>query len=95
MNPIERIIAGYQGTGVTVGPHPMAYRRTEMRKLGVTVARDLASLRNGALVKVAGNVIVRQRPGTAKGIVFISLEDETGIANVVVMPDKFKAFRAT
>ena len=71
----------------------MAYRRAEMNRLGVIPARDLASFRNGAPMKVAGNVIVRQRPGTAKGIVFLSLEDETGIANIVVMPDKFEAFR--
>ncbi|MGH9613606.1 MAG: OB-fold nucleic acid binding domain-containing protein, partial [Bryobacteraceae bacterium] len=95
MNITERIVADYQGTGVTVGPHPMAYRRAEMHRLGVTPARGLASLRNGAVVKVAGNVIVRQRPGTAKGLVFVSLEDETGIANVVVMPDKFEIFRVT
>jgi error-prone DNA polymerase len=73
----------------------MAYRRAEMNRLGVIPARDLASFRNGAPMKVAGNVIVRQRPGTAKGIVFLSLEDETGIANIVVMPDKFEAFRLT
>jgi error-prone DNA polymerase len=95
MTPPERIVADFQGTGLTVGPHPMAYRRAAMRKLGVTSANELTHLRNGQPVKVAGNVIVRQRPGTAKGVVFLSLEDETGISNVVVMPDKFQAFRIT
>ena len=57
-------------------------------------ANDLKRFPNGTAVSVAGNVIVRQRPGTAKGVVFISLEDETGIANVVVMPDTFNAFKA-
>ena len=95
MTPPERIVADFQGTGLTVGPHPMAYRRAAMRKLGVTSANELTHLRNGQPVKVAGNVIVRQRPGTAKGVVFLSLEDETGISNVVVMPDKFEAFRIT
>jgi len=79
MNPTERIVADYQGTSVTVGRHPMAYRRAEMNRLGVIPGRDLASFRNGAPMKVAGNVIVRQRPGTAKGIVFLSLEDEAGM----------------
>jgi error-prone DNA polymerase len=95
MNAGERIAADYQGTGVTVGPHPMAYRRSEMNRLGVTAAADLARLRNGRAVKVAGCVIVRQRPGTAKGVVFVSLEDETGISNVVLMPDQFQQQRAT
>ena len=95
MNPTERIVADYQGTSVTIGRHPMAYRRAEMNQLGVIPAPDLASFRNRAPMKVAGNVIVRQRPGKAKGTVFLSLEDETGIANIVVMPDKFEAFRLT
>ena len=73
----------------------MAYRRGEMNRLGVTPAADLARLRNGRAVKVAGCVIVRQRPGTAKGVVFVSLEDETGISNVVLMPDQFEQQRAT
>jgi error-prone DNA polymerase len=93
MNKRERILADYQGTGVTVGPHPMAYRRAEVRQLRVTAAADLRRLRNGVPVRVAGSVIVRQRPGTAKGVVFVSLEDETGISNIVVMPDIFEAFR--
>ena len=95
MDACERIAADYRGTGVTIGPHPMAYRRDEMKRLGVTAAADLPRLRNGRTVKVAGCVIVRQRPGTAKGVVFVSLEDETGISNVVVMPDQFERERAT
>ena len=93
MNIRERIVADYQVTSITIGRHPMAYRRADMKQLGVTAAVDLSRLRNGTAVKVAGSVIVRQRPGTAKGIVFVSLEDETGIASAVVMPDTFKTFR--
>jgi error-prone DNA polymerase len=89
----ERLIADCEGTGMTIGRHPMAYHRAEMNRLGVTAAVGLHSIPNGRLVKVAGNVIVRQRPGTAKGILFISLEDETGISNVVVMPDVFEKQR--
>jgi error-prone DNA polymerase len=89
----ERLIADCQGTGMTIGRHPMAYHRDEMTKLGVTPAANLHSIPNGKLTRVAGNIIVRQRPGTAKGILFISLEDETGISNVVVMPDVFERQR--
>ena len=93
MNAEERMIADYRGTGVTVGPHPMALRRGELVTLGVTRARDLAQADDGARVRVAGSVIVRQRPGTAKGFVFLSLEDETGIANVIVTPTLFARHR--
>jgi error-prone DNA polymerase len=85
----ERLIADCNGTGMTVGKHPMAHRRAEMDQLRITPAAALASLAHGRFVRVAGNVIVRQRPGTAKGITFMSLEDETGISNVVIMPDLF------
>jgi error-prone DNA polymerase len=93
MNTRERIEADYQGTGVTIGQHPMAYHRAEMKRLHVTAAADLAHGQNGMAVRVAGCVIVRQRPQTAKGFVFVSLEDETGICNIVVKPDQFKKHR--
>jgi error-prone DNA polymerase len=91
----ERLHADFTRTGLTVGRHPMAYLREHMNELGVTCARDLAKVPNGGLVRAAGIVIVRQRPGTAKGIMFLSMEDETGITNVVVMPDMFEAQRLT
>ena len=72
----------------------MAHRREAMSTLGVTRAADLAKTPSGKIVRVAGCVIVRQRPGTAKGIVFLSLEDETGIANVVVLSEMFDGNRA-
>jgi error-prone DNA polymerase len=93
MTAQERLHADYHGTGVTVGRHPMAFRRAEMNALGVARAVDLPGMRNGRPVRVAGGVIVRQRPGTAKGFVFLSLEDETGIANIIVMPDVFERNR--
>ena len=89
----ERVTADYRGTGVTIGRHPMAYRRAQMDALGVTPARDLVKVPAGGMVRIAGNVIVRQRPGTAKGIVFLSMEDETGICNAVIMPDLFQTSR--
>jgi error-prone DNA polymerase len=89
MNTSERLFADYHGTGLTIGKHPMAYRRDAMKKLGVTRAIDLAHIPNGRLVRIAGSVIVRQRPGTAKGFVFLSMEDETGIMNAILTPPVF------
>jgi error-prone DNA polymerase len=91
----ERLVADYAGTGVTLGRHPMAMRRAELRRRGVLSARELARAENETRVRVAGSVIVRQRPGTAKGFVFLSLEDETGIANVIVTPQRFARHRVT
>lgn len=85
----ERMHADYTGTGVNIGRHPLAYRHEEMNALGVRRAFELPHIRNGMAVKVAGSVVVRQRPGTAKGFVFLSMEDETGIMNVIVTPDLF------
>ena len=95
MTVTERLVADYRGTGVTVGPHPMALRRADWARLGVTPAARLAELTGGRRVRVAGAVVVRQRPGTAKGFVFLSLEDETGIANAIVQPALFERARAT
>jgi len=95
MTAEERLVADFHGTGMTVGPHPMAYYRDEMDAQGVLRAADLASRRNGTSVRVAGAVIARQRPGTAKGFVFLSLEDETGISNAIITPDIFDQNRFT
>jgi error-prone DNA polymerase len=89
MNTEERLVADFHGTGMTVGPHPMAYHREELRKMGISSAAELRSIRHGRSAVVAGCVITRQRPGTAKGLIFITLEDETGNANVIVMPDLY------
>ena len=86
----ERLNADLRGTGITIGRHPMAHQRPWLDTMNVTRAGDLKSMRNGVPVKVAGWVIVRQRPGTAKGFVFLSLEDETGIANIIVTPQLFE-----
>jgi error-prone DNA polymerase len=95
MTPEERLVADFRGTGLTVGPHPMAYRRAEMKALGVRTASELRRIPNGRWVRIAGCVIARQRPGTAKGFVFLSLEDETGIANAIIVPDVFDSNRVT
>ena len=89
----ERLLADYAGTSLTIGPHPMSLRRSELALRGVLRARDLPAGRHGRRVRVAGAVITRQRPGTAKGFVFLTLEDETGIANIIVRPDVYDAHR--
>ncbi len=88
MSDEERLVADFRGTGLTVGRHPMAYRRAQLR--GVKRACDLQNIKNGRRVRIAGSVIARQRPGTAHGFVFLSLEDETGIANAIITPDLFE-----
>jgi error-prone DNA polymerase len=86
----ERLVADFRGTGLTVGLHPMGHHRAEMKRRGVRSAMELLNLPNGMHVRIAGGVITRQRPGTAKGFVFISLEDETGISNAIVTPQLFE-----
>jgi error-prone DNA polymerase len=87
----ERIQADYSGMGLTTGSHPMALARP--RLAGIWRAIDLPKARHGSVVRIAGNVICRQRPGTAKGFVFVSLEDETGVSNAVLSPGVFEAQR--
>ena len=89
MNDDERLQADYAGMGLTIGPHPMSLRRDDLALRGVLRAVDLPQARDGRRVRVAGMVITRQRPGTAKGFVFLTLEDETGISNIIVRPDLF------
>jgi error-prone DNA polymerase len=93
MSAAERVVADYAGTSLTIGPHPMALRRGELSLRGVLRAIDLPQARAGRRVRVAGAVITRQRPGTAKGFAFLTLEDETGISNVIVRPDLFDRYR--
>ena len=85
----ERVDADFRGTGLTIGRHPVAHHRNELNKLGALRAIDMGGIRDGSEVRVAGWVIVRQRPGTAKGFVFFTLEDETGVANVIITPQLF------
>ena len=85
----ERLEADFRGTGLTIGRHPVAHYRSELNKLGVTRASDIATVSDGHAVRVAGWVIVRQRPGTAKGFVFLSIEDETGVSNIIITPQLF------
>lgn len=93
MTTRERLAADYAGTGLTTGRHPMSYRRDELRANGVLSAKELRNVRDGNFVRTAGFVIARQRPGTAMGFIFISMEDETGIANIIVAPTLYERQR--
>jgi error-prone DNA polymerase len=87
----ERVRADYDTMNLTTGPHPMKLLRESLPNIWRAI--DLVHARHGSIVQIAGNVICRQRPGTAKGFVFISLEDETGVSNAIVDPDLFEDFR--
>ncbi len=93
MTTDERLAADFAGTGITTGPHPIAYHRAALRSEGILSADDLMRCAGNRSVRIAGCVIARQRPGTAKGFVFLSLEDETGIANIILTPDMFERER--
>jgi error-prone DNA polymerase len=89
----ERLNADFAHLGITTGEHPMAILRAQLPD--VTRASELKQVPDGSRVTIAGSVICRQRPGTASGVVFVSLEDETGIANAVLWPDFFEKHRLT
>jgi error-prone DNA polymerase len=95
MSPTERLNADFHNTHLTIGKHPLAFHREKLNTLGITPANQLKNIRNGWPVLIAGCIICRQRPGTAKGLLFLSIEDETGVSNAVVMPDVFDRERAT
>ncbi len=87
------MVADYNGTGVTVGRHPMAHCRIQLHQMKVFRAGDLKLARHGVKARIAGQVIARQRPDTAHGFIFLSLEDETSIANAIIDPDLYEANR--
>jgi len=95
MTTDERLSADFSGIGLTTGPHPFAYQRSSLRATGCIAAADLIHCAQNTMIHIAGCVIARQRPGTAKGFVFLSLEDETGIVNIILTPDLFERERLT
>jgi len=94
MTPQEETAADYGATQMTTGPHLMEHWRARLAARGILPAADLACLPDGTPVTTAGAVIVRQRPGTAKGFVFLTLEDETGMCQAIVRPDLFRENRS-
>ena len=93
MTTEERLVADFSGTGVTVGRHPMFFHRAALERMGILPANSLSRFPDGHPARIAGCVIARQRPGTAKGFVFLSLEDETGIANAIITPAVYEQFK--
>ena len=92
LNPMsdqERLVADFYGIGSTLGSHPMKFCRQFLDKINVSRTIDLKSFSHGQRIRIAGHVIVRQKPRTAKGFVFISLEDETGISDVIITPNLY------
>jgi error-prone DNA polymerase len=93
MSPLEETLADYRLAGITTGPQILAHLRAGLRRRGIVSAAELRTAPNGRFVRTAGHVIVRQRPGSAKGFCFLTLEDETGTANAVLTPREFERFR--
>ena len=93
MTPLERLEADYRGAGLTVGKHPMHYLREKMAGMGVLSSIEVEAASDGRRVRVAVAVITRQRPGTAKGFCFVTLDDETGVSNLILTPQVFRAHR--
>lgn len=93
MTTEDRLVSDYSGTGLTTGPHPMAYRRATLRRKGILSAQELHNHPDGHWVCAAGAVIARQRPGTAMGFIFLSMEDETGISNIIISPQLYERDR--
>jgi error-prone DNA polymerase len=90
----EQTVLDYAGTGLTLRAHPMALLRPQLHALGLADTRALAAAPQGCRLRLPGLVLVRQRPGSAKGVVFFTVEDEHGIANLVIYPDIAERFRA-
>jgi error-prone DNA polymerase len=95
MDAIEASAADIWATGISVEDYPLAYQRSQIAAAGINSIADALAQRPGAWLKVAGVVTHRQRPSTAKGVIFVSLEDETGLLNVICRPDVWAAYRST
>jgi error-prone DNA polymerase len=89
----EHVVEDYLTTGLTIKRHPLAFLRTELAREGLVTARDLATLPIDKRLAIAGLVLIRQRPGSANGVVFVTIEDETGVANLIVWPAVLERFR--
>ncbi len=93
MAPSEHVVQDYASTSLSLKAHPVSFVRQELRLLHVLSTEEITAVKNGTNVKAAGLVTVRQKPGTAKGVCFITLEDETGFSNLAVFKDLFEKYR--
>ena len=91
----REVVEDYRTIQLSLRAHPVQFLREELRRRGVKAAADLDQVKDGRHVEVAGIILVRQKPGSAKGVLFITIEDETGIANGILWPDRFEAQRRT
>jgi len=89
----EHVVEDYATIGLTIKRHPLAFLRAELRREGLIAAADLATLPVDRRFRIAGLVLIRQRPGSANGVVFVTIEDETGVANLIVWPPVLERFR--
>lgn len=94
MMPGEQVIEDYRALSLSLKAHPVSFLRPDFEGMGVARSVDLLRVRNGQFVTIAGLVLVRQRPGSAKGVIFMTLEDETGVANAIVWPKAFEKYRS-
>jgi DNA polymerase-3 subunit alpha/error-prone DNA polymerase len=94
MLPGEQVVEDYRYLSLSLKAHPVSFLRDELKRIGITRNVDLLGVANGRWVSIAGLVLVRQRPGSAKGVIFMTLEDETGVANAIVWPKTFEKYRA-
>jgi error-prone DNA polymerase len=94
MTEWQRMESDLLNTSITIGRHPMAFIREDLNKAGIIPAEQTFKLKKRDIVSVAGSVIVRQRPSTAKDVVFMTMEDETGYSNFLILPDVFDRFRS-
>jgi error-prone DNA polymerase len=92
MTAQQEVFADYRTAGLSLKAHPISFFRSQLDQLRIVPAAELASIGDGRFVRVAGLVLVRQRPGTAKGITFVTLEDETGVANLIIKMDVWNRF---
>jgi error-prone DNA polymerase len=93
MLPGEQVIEDYRHLSFSLKAHPVSFLRADFADRGITCHKTLSDMKSGCHVRIAGLVLVRQRPGTSKGVIFMTLEDETGIANVIVWPKVFEIYR--
>ena len=89
----RQVVEDYRSVGLTLGQHPVAFLRAALQARGMVTCRDLAATKDGRKVVVPGIVLVRQKPGSAKGVMFITIEDETGVANLILWADRFEKQR--
>lgn len=93
MSEGREVVEDYRATQLSLRAHPVSFLRAELDTMKIVRCADLASIRSGRNVEVAGVILVRQRPGSAKGVLFITIEDETGVAQGILWPDRFEIYR--